>query len=186
MIDDVNTKLISRASTRNLMAIVLQDPWLFNGTIKENIKYGNSSASDEMVVDAARKAGVHDYIESLDNGYETIIEVGSKNISLGQRQMITIARALLVDAPVIILDEATSSLDVVTEQEIQRVFTTIMKEKTSFFIAHRLNTVIDSDIILVMKEGRLVEQGDHRTLMSAKGFYYKLYMSQQTNDNSSE
>lgn len=183
-IDDVNTQLISKASSRNLMSIVLQDPWLFNGTIKDNIKYGNPNASDQSVMDAASKAGVHDYISSLDKGYDTIVEIGSKNISLGQRQMITIARALLVDSPIIILDEATSSLDVVTEQEIQKVFTTIMKEKTSFFIAHRLNTVIDSDIILVMKDGRLIEQGNHRSLMNQKGFYYQMYISQSKNESS--
>lgn len=184
-IDDVDTKLVSKESSRSLMAIVLQDPWLFHGTIKDNIKYGNPNASDEAVVDAAVKAGVHDYIESLDEGYETVVELGSKNVSLGQRQMITIARALLIDAPIIILDEATSSLDVVTEQKIQKVFTTIMKEKTSFFIAHRLNTVIDSDVILVMKDGQLIEQGNHQSLLELKGFYYQLYLSQSKNDNSS-
>lgn len=183
-IDNVDTHLISKASSRNLMSIVLQDPWLFNGTIKDNIKYGRPEASDQSVMDAASKAGVHDYITSLDNGYDTIVEIGSKNISLGQRQMITIARALLVDSPIIILDEATSSLDVVTEQEIQKVFTTIMKEKTSFFIAHRLNTVIDSDVILVMKDGRLIEQGNHQSLMNQKGFYYQMYISQSRNESS--
>lgn len=183
-IDNVDTHLISKASSRNLMSIVLQDPWLFNGTIKDNIKYGRPEASDQSVMDAASKAGVHDYITSLDNGYDTIVEIGSKNISLGQRQMITIARALLVDSPIIILDEATSSLDVVTEQEIQKVFTTIMKEKTSFFIAHRLNTVIDSDVILVMKDGRLIEQGNHLSLMNQKGFYYQMYISQSRNESS--
>lgn len=183
-IDNVDTHLISKASSRNLMSIVLQDPWLFNGTIKDNIKYGRPEASDQSVMDAASKAGVHDYITSLDKGYDTIVEIGSKNISLGQRQMITIARALLVDSPIIILDEATSSLDVVTEQEIQKVFTTIMKEKTSFFIAHRLNTVIDSDVILVMKDGRLIEQGNHQSLMNQKGFYYQMYISQRRNESS--
>lgn len=183
-IDNVDTHLISKASSRSLMSIVLQDPWLFNGTIKDNIKYGRPEASDQSVMDAASKAGVHDYITSLDNGYDTIVEIGSKNISLGQRQMITIARALLVDSPIIILDEATSSLDVVTEQEIQKVFTTIMKEKTSFFIAHRLNTVIDSDVILVMKDGRLIEQGNHQSLMNQKGFYYQMYISQSRNESS--
>lgn len=183
-IDGHNVVDISKESTRNVMAIVLQDPWLFEGTIKENIRYGKPSATDEEVVAAAKQAGVHEYIVSLDNGYDSLVEIGSKNISLGQRQMITIARALLIDAPIIILDEATSSLDVVTEKEIQKIFSTIMKSKTSFFIAHRLNTVIDSDVILVMKDGVLIEQGNHDELMMLKGFYYSLYISQNENENS--
>lgn len=177
-IDDVDTSKISKKSVRNIMSIVLQDPWLFNGTIRDNIRYGKPDATSEEIAEVAQQAGCHDYIMSLDKGYDSMVELGSKNISLGQRQMITIARALLVDSPIIILDEATSSLDVVSEYEIQQIFSKIMKHRTSFFIAHRLNTVVDSDIILVMKNGQLVEQGNHETLMNQKGFYYELYRSQ--------
>ena len=184
-IDDINTALMSKASVRNVMSIVLQDPWLFNGTIRDNIRYGHPSASDAMVQEAAIQAGCHDYIMSLDDAYDSVVELGSRNISLGQRQMITIARALLVDAPIIILDEATSSLDVVSEQAIQQVFTKIMKDKTSFFIAHRLNTVIDSDVILVMKDGKLIEQGTHDVLLQRRGFYYDLFTSQAANSDNS-
>lgn len=177
-IDGVDTHSIARSDTRNLMGIVLQDPWLFEGTILDNIKYGKPDASLEEVKEATRQAGCYDYIMSLDHQFDTQVSLGSQNISLGQKQMITIARALIVDAPIIILDEATSSIDVVTEKRIQSIFTQIMKSHTSFFVAHRLSTVIDSDVILVMKEGHLIEQGTHHELMSLKGFYHDLYMSQ--------
>lgn len=178
LIDGVDINTISKASVRDTMGIVLQDPWLFEGTIRDNIAYGKPDASLAMIEEAARQAGCHDMIMRMDNGYDTIIELGSKNISLGQRQMITIARALIVDAPIIILDEATSSLDVITEQKIQQVFTEIMAKRTSFFVAHRLSTVVDSDVILVMKDGHLIEQGNHDALMKKGGFYHELYMSQ--------
>lgn len=177
-IDGVDLQSVSKQSIRDTMGIVLQDPWLFEGTIRDNIKYGKVDASDEAMFEVSKQAGCHDYIMSLDKQYDTMIALESKNISLGQRQMITIARALLVDAPIIILDEATSSLDVVTEQHIQSVFVKIMEKRTSFFVAHRLSTVIDSDVILVMKEGQLIEQGNHEELMAQEGFYHKLYMSQ--------
>lgn len=178
MIDGVNTQMLSKQSIREVMSIVLQDPWLFEGTIKENIKYGKEDASDEDVIEAAKQAGCHDYIMSLDEQYDTKITLGSTNISVGQKQMITIARAIIVDAPIIILDEATSNIDVLTEYKIQEVFSEIMANKTSFFVAHRLATVVDSDIILVMKDGKLVEQGNHKELMDKKGFYFELFMSQ--------
>lgn len=177
-IDGVDLQSVSKQSIRDTMGIVLQDPWLFEGTIRDNIKYGKVDASDEAMFEVSKQAGCHDYIMSLDKQYDTMIALESKNISLGQRQMITIARALLVDAPIIILDEATSSLDVVTEQHIQSVFVKIMEKRTSFFVAHRLSTVIDSDVILVMKDGQLIEQGNHEELMAQEGFYHKLYMSQ--------
>ncbi|WP_159634422.1 ABC transporter ATP-binding protein [Erysipelothrix anatis] len=177
-IDGVDLQSVSKQSIRDTMGIVLQDPWLFEGTIRDNIKYGKVDASDEAMFEVSKQAGCHDYIMSLDKQYDTMIALESKNISLGQRQMITIARALLVDAPIIILDEATSSLDVVTEQHIQSVFVKIMEERTSFFVAHRLSTVIDSDVILVMKDGQLIEQGNHEELMAQEGFYHTLYMSQ--------
>lgn len=177
-IDGHDVSHMSRQSARSVMGIVLQDPWLFEGTIRDNIAYGKPDASLEEIMHAAKQAGCHETIISLDKGYDTIVELDSNNLSIGQRQMITIARALLVNAPMIILDEATSSLDIITEQTIQNVFTEIMKNRTSFFIAHRLSTVVDSDIILVMREGRLVEQGNHEELMKKKGFYHELYMSQ--------
>ncbi|WP_166082669.1 ABC transporter ATP-binding protein [Erysipelothrix anatis] len=177
-IDGVDLQSVSKQSIRDTMGIVLQDPWLFEGTIRDNIKYGKVDASDEAMFEVSKQAGCHDYIMILDKQYDTMIALESKNISLGQRQMITIARALLVDAPIIILDEATSSLDVVTEQHIQSVFVKIMEKRTSFFVAHRLSTVIDSDVILVMKDGQLIEQGNHEELMAQEGFYHKLYMSQ--------
>lgn len=177
-IDGLDTQLVSKQSIREVMSIVLQEPWLFEGTIKDNIKYGKQDASDEEVMQAAKQAGCHDYIMSLDDQYETMITLGSTNISVGQKQMITIARAIIVDAPIIILDEATSNIDVLTEYKIQEVFSEIMAHKTSFFVAHRLATVIDSDIILVMKDGKLVEQGTHTELMDKKGFYHELFLSQ--------
>lgn len=177
-IDDINTQTVERASVRAAMSIVLQDPWLFEGSIRDNLKYGFAQASDEQMIAAAKQADIHDFIMNLNEGYDTILSNQSQNISVGQRQLLTIARALVVDAPILILDEATSNIDVVTEKKIQDVFTKVMKTRTSFFIAHRLATVVDSDIILVMNEGRLIEQGDHQSLMSEKGFYYHLFMSQ--------
>lgn len=177
-IDGVDTKTLSHHTVRSVMSIVLQDPWLFEGTISQNLKYGNPDATDDQMIEAARQAGCHDYIMSLDKQYDTKVELGSRNISLGQRQMLTIARALLVNAPIIILDEATSNVDVLTEYKIQEVFRKIMSHRTSFFVAHRLATVVDSDVILVMKDGRLVEYGKHDELMAKHGFYHELFMSQ--------
>lgn len=177
-IDNIDIDDISRSSVRQTMSIVLQDPWLFEGTIRDNIAYGNPSASEDQIIEAAKQAGCHRYISSLDHGYDSWVELGSKNMSLGQKQLITIARALLVDSPIIILDEATSSVDVVTERHIQTIFTKIMRSHTTFFVAHRLSTVTDSDVILVMKAGKLVEQGKHEDLMNQKGFYYELFTSQ--------
>ena len=180
-IDGYNTKEVSKKSLRSIMSIVLQDPWLFEGTIRDNIKYGNPSASDEEMIEAAKQAGCYDYIMSLDNKFETIIDSGSNNMSTGQKQMVTIARAILVDSPIIILDEATSNVDILTEYKIQEVFRNIMSSRTSFFVAHRLSTVVDSNIILVMKDGKLVEQGSHEELMKQEGFYHELFLSQFTN-----
>lgn len=180
-IDGQNTRNISKKSLRSIMSIVLQDPWLFEGTIKENIKYGNPLASDEEMIEASKQAGCYDYIMSLDNRFDTVIDSGSTNMSTGQKQMVTIARAILVDSPIIILDEATSNVDILTEYKIQEVFRNIMSSRTSFFVAHRLSTVVDSHIILVMKDGKLVEQGTHEELMKLEGFYHELFLSQFTN-----
>ncbi len=180
-VDNINTKNIKRHNLREVMSIVLQEPWLFEGSILDNIKYGKPDATYDEVVKAAKDAGCHDYIMSLDNAYDTLITHGSTNISLGQKQMITIARAIIVDSPIIILDEATSNIDVLSEYKIQEVFRYIMSNKTSFFIAHRLATVVDSDVILVMNEGVLVESGNHQELMNKKGFYHELFTSQYDN-----
>ncbi|NLC64775.1 MAG: ABC transporter ATP-binding protein [Erysipelothrix sp.] len=177
-LDGVDIRQLSRQSLHENISIVLQDPWLFEGTILENLKYGREDATMDAVIEAAKAADVHEFISSLDKGYETMIQKGARNISGGQKQLLTIARALLQGGPILILDEATSNIDSLTEKRIQSVFTTIMKQHTTFFIAHRLSTVIDSDLILVMKQGNIVEKGTHRELMDKKGFYYTLYQSQ--------
>lgn len=177
-LDGVDIRQLSRQSLHENISIVLQDPWLFEGTILENLKYGREDATMDAVIEAAKAADVHEFISSLDKGYETMIQKGARNISGGQKQLLTIARALLQGGPILILDEATSNIDSLTEKRIQSVFTTIMKQHTTFFIAHRLNTVVDSDLILVMKQGNIVEKGTHRELMDKKGFYYTLYQSQ--------
>ncbi len=175
-IDGINVDSISRSSVRGIMGIVLQDPWLFDGTVFDNIAYGKVDASEEDVYEAARLAGCYDFIVSLDHGFET--HVSSSNISLGHRQMITIARCLVAENPILILDEATSSIDSLSEKHIQSVFSDIMVSHTSFFVAHRLSSVTDSDLILVMRDGRLVEKGSHTELMALNGFYSELFMSQ--------
>lgn len=177
-LDGVDIRQLSRQSLHENISIVLQDPWLFEGTILENLKYGREDATIDAVIEAAKAADVHEFISSLDKGYETMIQKGARNISGGQKQLLTIARALLQGGPILILDEATSNIDSLTEKRIQSVFTTIMKQHTTFFIAHRLSTVIDSDLILVMKQGNIVEKGTHRELMDKKGFYHTLYQSQ--------
>lgn len=175
-IDGVDVETTSRASVRSLMGIVLQDPWLFKGSIYDNIAYGNASSSRSDVERVSQQVGIYDTIMALDEGFESLI--GEVKVSAGQMQMITIARALISDAPILILDEATSNIDLVSEKFIQNTFTHIMKSHTSFFVAHRLQTVVDSDLILVMKEGRLVETGSHQELMDRKGFYHQLFMAQ--------
>lgn len=175
-IDGNDVSKMSRSSVRSVMGIVLQDPWLFEGSVYENIAYGCAGANEVDVYEAAKHAGCYDFIMSLDSGFDTVI--GSANISLGHKQMITIARCLIAKAPILILDEATSSIDSLSEKHIQTVFSKIMASHTSFFVAHRLSSVVDSDLILVMKQGRLVEQGTHHELMALNGFYSELYMSQ--------
>ena len=172
---NVDLRDIKRESLYDNISIVLQEPWLFNGSILDNIRYGRPNASFEEVIEAAKAADCHDFIESLDDGYDTIVH---DNMSAGQKQLITIARALLSSGPILILDEATSSIDSLTEKRIQTVFTQIMKQHTSFFVAHRLSTVVDSDVILVMRDGKIVEKGSHQSLMEARGFYFELYQSQ--------
>ena len=169
---------ITRASLRQSFGMVLQDTWLFNGTIMENIRYGKLDASDEDVIKAARMARADHFIQALPGGYQMVINEEATNISQGQKQLITIARALLADKPILILDEATSSVDTRTEHLIQSAMEELMKGRTSFVIAHRLSTIRNADIILVMRDGDIVEQGNHDELIEKDGFYAQLYNSQ--------
>ena len=158
--------------------MVLQDTWLFNGTIRENIRYGKLDATDEQVVAAARMAYADHFIRTLPQGYDMVINEESSNVSQGEKQLLTIARAFLANPPILILDEATSSVDTRTEVLIQKAMHKLMQGRTSFVIAHRLSTIRDADMILVMKDGDIVEQGKHTELLSNKGFYATLYNSQ--------
>ena len=155
--------------------MVLQDPFLFNGTVKENILFGRLSARDEDVISAAKAVGAHDFIISLKNGYETSVEEGGALLSVGQRQLISFARALLADPRILILDEATSSVDTQTEQIIQKALATLLKGRTSFVIAHRLSTITNADRIVVIHDGKIIEHGTHTELLATQGMYYELY-----------
>ena len=178
LLDDVNINSYERSTLRQAFGMVLQDTWLFKGTIRENIRYGRLDATDEEVVEAAKAARIHKYIMSLPQGYDTMLAEDASNISQGQRQLLTIARAIIADNPILILDEATSSVDTRTEKLIQQAMGNLMKGRTSFVIAHRLSTIKDADLILVMKDGDIKEQGTHEELLSIGGFYADLYNSQ--------
>lgn len=184
-IDGINIKDFKRDDLRSLFAMVLQDTWAFNGTIMENIRYGNLQATDEDVIQAAKMAQVHHFVKTFPEGYQTVLNEDSTNISQGQKQLLTIARAFLVNPKILILDEATSSVDTRTEMQIQKAMDELMKGRTSFVIAHRLSTVKNADLILVIREGDIVEQGTHEALLQKGGFYEKLYNSQfeECNDN---
>ncbi len=177
-VSDTPIKEVTRASLRNKYGMVLQDTWLFNSTIRENIAYGNPNAPLEDIIEAAKLAGIHEYIEKLPKKYETEIIEGGSNLSQGEKQLICIARVMLVKPPMLILDEATSNIDTRTEQSIQRAFDNIMKGRTSFIVAHRLSTITSADLILVMNKGQIIEQGTHQELLKKKGFYANLYNSQ--------
>ncbi|MBR0387536.1 MAG: ATP-binding cassette domain-containing protein, partial [Clostridia bacterium] len=177
-IDGQNIRTATRRSVRGAYAMVLQDTWVFQGTIFENIAYGKENATMEEVVAAAKAARIHSFIMRLPQGYDTVINEDGGNISKGQKQLLTIARAMLYDAPMLILDEATSNVDTATEREIQKAMRELMKNKTCFVIAHRLSTIEHADQILVLKDGDVVEQGTHRQLMDRKGFYQQLYAAQ--------
>lgn len=179
-IDGVDIRSMKRADLRKMFGMVLQDTWLFNGTIRENIAYGNPKASEKELLAAAENAHVHHFVKSLPKGYEMELNEEADNISQGEKQLLTIARAMLADTPMLILDEATSSVDTRTEILIQKAMNNLMKGKTSFVIAHRLSTIRDADLILVMKDGNIVEQGKHNELLEKKGFYASLYNSQFT------
>ena len=178
LIDGIDINDLKRESLRSMFGMVLQDTWLFNGTIRENIAYGREDATEEDVIAAARSAYADHFIRTLPQGYNTILNQESSNISQGQKQLLTIARAILKDTKLLILDEATSSVDTRTEQQIQRAMEELMKGRTSFVIAHRLSTIRDADIILVMVDGDIVEKGNHDQLMKKNGFYADLYNSQ--------
>ena len=177
-VDGHNVKDFERGELRKMFGMVLQDTWLFGGTVKENIKYGNEEATDDEVIQAAKAAHVHHYIKTLSNGYNSIINEESSNISAGQKQLLTIARVILADPKILILDEATSSIDTRTEIQIQSAMDNLMKGRTSFIIAHRLSTIRNADLILVMNHGDIVEQGTHDALLAKGGFYADLYNSQ--------
>lgn len=177
-VDGTNITEFKRNDLRSLFGVVLQDAWLFSGTIMENLRYGNLNATDEEVIAAADAAYVDHFIRTLEDGYETVIDEDSSNISQGQKQLLTIARAFLADPTILILDEATSSVDTRTEILIQKGMENLMKGRTSFVIAHRLSTIRDSDVIIVMDQGDVVEVGDHDTLLAQNGFYAQLYHSQ--------
>ena len=177
-VDGHNVKDFERGELRKMFGMVLQDTWLFGGTVKENIKYGNEEATDDEVIEAAKAAHVHHYIKTLSNGYNSIINEESSNISAGQKQLLTIARVILADPKILILDEATSSIDTRTEIQIQSAMDNLMKGRTSFIIAHRLSTIRNADLILVMNHGDIVEQGTHDDLLAKGGFYADLYNSQ--------
>ncbi|HFG2300722.1 TPA: ABC transporter ATP-binding protein [Clostridioides difficile] len=177
-IDGVNIKDLKRGELRTMFGMVLQDTWLFNGSIKENIAYSKLDATMDEIVRAAKAARVDHFIRTLPQGYDTILTEDASNLSQGQKQLLTIARAILSDPSVLILDEATSSVDTRTEVEIQKAMNNLMKGRTSFVIAHRLSTIRDADLILVMKEGTIIEQGRYKELIEKKGFYEELYNSQ--------
>ena len=178
LLDEQDTAQMPRAQVRDAFGMVLQDAWLFNGTIYENIAYGKPGISREEVELACQKAYCDHFIKTLPDGYDTVINEDSVNLSGGQKQLITIARAIAADRPLLILDEATSNVDTRTEVLLQKAMDSLMVGKTSFVIAHRLSTIINSDLILVVDQGRIVEQGTHQSLYDAKGFYYELYRSQ--------
>ena len=178
LIDGHDIREFDRRNLRECFGMVLQDTWLFNGTIMENIRYGRLDATDEEVIAAAKAAHAHRFIQTLPEGYNTVLNEEASNVSQGQKQLLTIARAILADNRLLILDEATSSVDTRTEERIQKAMDNLMKGRTSFVIAHRLSTIKDADVILVMKDGDIIEQGNHEELLAMNGFYAKLYNSQ--------
>ena len=178
LLDGHNIKDFTRGDLRQMFGMVLQDTWLFGGTVKENIKYGKEDATDDEVIQAAKAARVHHFIKTLPNGYNSILSEETTGVSAGQKQLLTIARVILADPKILILDEATSSIDTRTEIEIQKAMDNLMQGRTSFIIAHRLSTIKNADLILVMNHGDIVEQGTHEELLAKGGFYEKLYNSQ--------
>lgn len=177
-VDGVDINTVSRKSLRQNVGMVLQDTWLKSGTVRDNIVFGNENATDEEVINAAKKSHAHSFIKKLHNGYDTVVGEDGGSLSTGQKQLICITRLMLNPPPILILDEATSSIDLLTEQRITRSFMKLMKDRTSFVVAHRLKTIVESDLILVMKDGKVIESGTHKELLSQNGFYKELYQSQ--------
>ncbi|MEE0384151.1 ABC transporter ATP-binding protein, partial [Amedibacillus dolichus] len=180
-IDGVDIRDMKRGDLRDLFGMVLQDTWLFSGTIYDNIRYGRLDARKDEVIEAARMANVHHFIKTMPNGYDSYINEEANNISQGEKQLLTIARAILKNPEILILDEATSSVDTRLEKMLQEAMKNVMKNRTSFVIAHRLSTIRSADLILVIQNGDIVEQGTHDELMERKGAYEKLYNSQFAN-----
>jgi ATP-binding cassette subfamily B protein len=178
LVDGVDTRDMTRDSLRQLFGMVLQDAWLFAGTVRENIAYGKEGSTEAEVIAAAEAAHVDHFVRTLAEGYDTHLDDDSANVSAGEKQLLTIARAFLADPQILILDEATSSVDTRTEVLIQKAMSKLMENRTSFVIAHRLSTIRDADTILVMNHGRIVEKGSHDELIAARGFYFDLYNSQ--------
>ena len=185
-VDGYDIKDFNRSWLREMFGMVLQDTWLFSGTIMENIRYGRLDATDEEVIAAAKAAHIHNFIMQQPGGYQMVLDEETSNISQGQKQLLTIARAILADNKILILDEATSSVDTRTELQIQKAMNNLMRGRTSFVIAHRLSTIKDADLILVMKDGDIIEQGDHRSLLKKGGFYAELYNSQFENNGKNQ
>lgn len=177
-IDGIDVNGVTRSSLRKMFGMVLQETWLFSGTVRDNISYGSKNVTEEQIINAAKAAHAHSFITRLPDGYDTLISEDGGNISQGQRQLLCIARVMLFDPPILILDEATSSIDTRTEIRIQKAFTEMMKGRTSFIVAHRLSTIKEADLILVMNKGSIVEQGTHEQLLQKQGFYAQLYNSQ--------
>ena len=176
-IDDVSTKELTRENIHELFTMVLQDTWLFEGTVRENITYNNENVTEEQLIDVCKTVGIDHFIRTLPNGYDAILSE-SESVSAGQKQLLTIARGMLQNAPFLILDEATSNVDTRTEELVQKAMDKLAKGKTSFIIAHRLSTIKNADLILVINNGNIVEQGNHEELMAKQGAYAELYNSQ--------
>jgi ATP-binding cassette subfamily B protein len=169
---------VTQETLRERVGMVLQEPYLFSDTVMANLRYARLDATDDECIEAAKAASAHSFVMTLANGYETVLSGGGSNLSQGQRQLITIARIILANRPVLILDEATSSVDTRTEKKLQEALATMMTGRTSFVIAHRLSTIRDADVIVAIADGRIVDVGSHDELMAAGGFYHDLYMSQ--------
>ena len=183
LLDGYDVRQFARNDLRDTFGMVLQDTWLYNGTIRENIRFGRLDATDEEVLAAAKAAQVDHFVRTLPQGYDTILNEEASNISQGQKQLLTIARTFISDPRILILDEATSSVDTRTEVAIQRAMDNLTRGRTSFIIAHRLSTIRDADLILVMKDGDIVETGNHQQLLEKGGFYAELYQSQFAGDD---
>ena len=181
LIDGISIKDITRENLRSVFGMVLQDTWLFEGTLKENILYGREDATEQEFEDAVAAAKIDSFVKTLPDGFDTVLEEGGSNLSAGQRQLITIARAILASPDILILDEATSSVDTRTEIQIQKATYNLMQGRTNFVIAHRLSTIRGADVIIVMKDGHIVETGKHKELLKKEGFYAELYNSQFAN-----